>query len=237
MIQTKEIEYYQDGLVYRGFIAHDDAYTQPRPCVLIAHDWSGRSSVFCDKAKQLASYGYVGFAIDMYGEAKTGQTNEEKRALLTPLMNHRETIAARIKAAHAVALTLPEVDCSKTAAIGYCFGGLCVLDLARSGADIAGVVSFHGLLFPPDVAVCEKIRAKILVLHGYDDPMVPPAQVHQFANEMTIKNANWQIHMYGHTQHSFTNPEANDDELGLHYNAAADRRSWLNTELFLKEIF
>ena len=236
MIQTNEIEYMDDDTICRGFIAEDSALIQPKPCVLIVHDWTGRSDAFCEKAKQLAAYGYVGFAIDMYGERKLGHTNEERRALLNPLRDHREKLAARILAAFDAAKSLPRVDASKIAAIGYCFGGLCVLDLARIGADVKGVVSFHGLLSPPTPTVCENIRAKILILHGYDDSMVPPMQVNQFAKEMTMKKADWQIHMYGHTQHSFTNPEANDDELGLHYDATADRRSWMSTELFLHEI-
>ncbi len=237
MLQTNEIEYTDGGTVCRGFMAHDTTHRQPKPCVLIAHDWTGRSDTFCEKAKQLATYGYVGFAIDMYGDATCGHTNEEKMALLTPLRDHRQKIAARMLAAYSTASALPIVDNTKIAAIGYCFGGLCVLDLARAGADVKGVISFHGLLPAPAHTVCEKIRAKILVLHGYDDPLVPPLQVKQFAEEMTMKKADWQIHMYGRTQHSFTNPEANDDAMGFHYSAVADRRSWMSTELFLNDLF
>jgi dienelactone hydrolase len=237
MLQTKEIEYKSDNTLFRGFVAYDDASAKPKPCVLIAHDWSGRGEAFCNKAKELAQMGYVGFALDMYGDAKLGFTTEERRALLTPIMSDRKTVVARMLAAYQTAKGLPEVNSHKMAAMGYCFGGLCVLDLARSGADLKGVVSFHGLLAAPEQTVCEKIRAKVLVLHGYDDPMVKPAAVNQFAHEMTMKKVDWQIHMYGLTQHSFTNPEANDDTLGLHYNAKADKRSWESTVLFLKEIF
>lgn len=237
MLQTKEIEFKDANTICRGFIAYDDTNKQPKPCVLIAHDWTGRNPAFCDKAKQLAADGYVGFAIDMYGDAKLGHTTEENRALLNVVMEDRSIVARRMLAALAAASALPEVDRTKMAAIGYCFGGLCVLDLARAGADIKGVISFHGLLSAPESTLCEEIPAKILVLHGYDDPMVPPTQVNQFADEMTAKKADWQIHMYGNTQHSFTNPEANDDKLGLHYNAKADRRSWESAELFLNEIF
>lgn len=237
MLQMNEIEYKDGDTVCRGFIAYEDALRQPKPCVLIAHDWSGRTDAFCEKAKQLARMGYVGFAIDMYGEGKTGHTTEEKRSLLDVVLAHRPTVSARMLAAFATAAALPMVDSGNIAAIGYCFGGLCVLDLARTGADVKGVVSFHGILSAPEAAICEKIRAKILVLHGYDDPLVRPAMVNQFASEMTERHADWQIHMYGLTQHSFTDPQANDDELGLHYNAKADRRSWMNTEFFLSEAF
>ena len=236
MIKTYVIDYKEGNTVCRGFIAYDSAQRQPMPCILIAHDWSGRNAAVCEKAKQVAELGYVGFALDMYGEAKTGDTKEAKRALLTPMMEHREGIAKRMLAAYTTALTLPQVNPNKIAAMGYCFGGLCVLDLARAGTDLKGVVSFHGLLSAPDYSTCKKIRAKVLVLHGYDDPLVPPKMITQFANEMTAKKVDWQLHMYGHTQHSFTNPEANDDEMGLHYNATADHRSWKSATLFFEEI-
>lgn len=237
MLQTKEIEYKEGKTTFRGFVAYDSANSKPKPCVLIAHDWSGRSENVCNKAKQLAKMGYVGFAVDMYGDVKLGHTTEEKRALLSPIMDHRKIVTERMLAAFNTAAELPMVDNHKMAAIGYCFGGLCVLDLARAGADLKGVISFHGLLHAPEQSHCKKILAKILVLHGYDDPMVKPAMVQQFAQEMTAKKVDWQIHMYGHTQHSFTNPEAHDDALGLHYNEKADKRSWASAELFLKEIF
>ena len=237
-MHTEEIEYKDGDTVCRGFLAHNPDDSAPKPCVLIAHDWSGRSQVFCDKAKQWADKGYVGFAIDMYGDARTGTNKVENQALLSPIMEQRSRIVHRrmLAAYHAIA-NRPEVNAQKIAAIGYCFGGLCVLDLARIGAEISGVVSFHGLLFPPDVAVCKKIRSKILVLHGYDDPLVPPKQVHDFASEMSEKKVDWQIHMYGNTQHSFTNPAAHDDEMGLHYHPTADYRSALSADDFLEELF
>lgn len=235
MLQAEEIEYKVGDTALRGFMVRDKTQKLPKPCVMIAPDWTGRNDTFCEKAKQLATLGYVGFALDMYGDARIGRTTEDKKALMSPLLQNRNVIAARMQAALKKAADSPWVDENKMAAIGYCFGGLCVLDLARSGADVKGIVSFHGILTAPEITVCEKIRAKILVLHGYEDPMVPPAQVNQFAREMTEKKADWQIHMYGHTQHAFTNPEANDDALGLHYNKNADRRSWLSAELFLNE--
>lgn len=236
MLQAEEITYKVGDLVCRGFIVRDKAHPKPKPCVMIAHDWSGRSEMFCEKARQLAALGYVGFAIDMYGDAKLGETTAEKKALMNPVLENRQNVTIRMLAAYQAAADSAWVDDAKIAAIGYCFGGLCVLDLARAGAHINGVVSFHGILTPPSVTVCEKMRAKVLVLHGYEDPMVPPSQVEQFAKEMTMKNADWQIHMYGHTQHAFTNPEANDDALGLHYNKKAAQRSWANAEMFLKEV-
>ena len=237
MIVTEEINYSAMGVNCRGYLAYDSQLPQPLPCVMIAHDWGGRGEFACQKTRQLASEGYVGFAIDMYGNAQLGHDNEQRRALMTPLRENRHLLATRILAGFKAAAQLPQVNANKIAAIGYCFGGLCVLDLARAGVAIQGVVSFHGLLTaPPNTTAQTTVNAKMLVLHGYDDPLVPPEQVMQFTTEMTRKNVDWQVHMYGQTAHSFTNPEANDDELGLHYNNIADRRSWQSTLLFLQEV-
>jgi dienelactone hydrolase len=236
VIVAEELDYKDNETVCRGFIAYDADGLEKKPCVLVAHDWEGRSVSVCNKARQLASMGYVGFAIDMYGQAQLGGDKAERRALMTPLMQNRQKLVTRITAAFDSANQLPQVDNNKIAAIGYCFGGLCVLDLARSGLDIKGVVSFHGLLSEPEGAIRSPLNAKVLILHGYDDPLVKPDQIEQFALEMNTRKVDWQVHMYGLTQHSFTNPKANDDEMGLHYNERADYRSWRSTELFLKEI-
>lgn len=236
MITTSEIEYNDENTLCRGFIAYEDSVLHSRPCVMIAHDWVGRSKGVCDKAIQLASMGYVGFAIDMYGGARLGNDKAERRALMAPLMQDRNKLLARIRAALNALNQLSFIDKNKIGAIGYCFGGLCVLDLARSGADVKGAVSFHGLLSAPEGIIRTSINAKILILHGYEDPLVKPEQITLFAQEMDQRRVDWQVHMYGHTQHSFTNPEANDDEMGLHYNECADHRSWQSTLDFLSEV-
>lgn len=237
MIETQEISYVDGETICRGFIAYDNEEPVPLPCVMIAPDWGGRSEEVCKKAIKLAAMGYAGFAIDMYGQAKLGKTKEEKRALMSPLRENRAALASRILAAFNTAANLPQIDSRKIAALGYCFGGLCVLDLARTAANVKGVVSFHGLLTAPEEAAFTPIPAKILVLHGYDDPLVQPAEVDHFTVEMTARKADWQVHLYGLTAHSFTDPQANDDEMGLHYNASADHRSWQSTMQFLQEIF
>ena len=237
MIMTKEIEYTDGTSVCRGFLAWNSDCPAPMPAVMVAHDWRGRGPAACQKAEQLAEMGYVGFAIDMFGNASLGEDNTQRRALITPLLENRQKLAARITAAFTTLVKLPQVDTTRIAAIGYCFGGLCVLDLARAGLDLKGVVSFHGLLAAPEGSQNTALQSKILVLHGYDDPLVKPDQLTLFANEMTERKADWQIHSYGLTQHSFTNPEANDSEMGLHYNERADHRSWQSTELFLQELF
>lgn len=233
---TEEIDYKDGETLCRGFIAYNERALKPMPCVMVAHDWGGRGESVCNKASQLAQLGYVGFAIDMYGQAQVGHNKAEKRALLTPLMENREGLLERIRAALNTAVQLPQVDKSRIAGIGYCFGGLCVLDLIRSGASVKGVISFHGLLTAPEGSVNTPLNTKALILHGYDDPLVKPEQIGLFATEMTERKVDWQIHLYGLTEHSFTDPTANDDEMGLHYNEAADRRSWKSSLDFLKEV-
>jgi dienelactone hydrolase len=237
MIQTDELTCNDAQTLYRCFIAYDDDNLQPKPTVLIIHDWEGRHQFMCDKAIQLAKMGYVGIAVDMYGEGETYASKAERRAHMAPMMDNRTLITERVSLAINAAKAHPQVNPELISIMGYCFGGLCALDAARAGFDIKGVVSFHGRLTPPTSEICANIKAKILVLHGFDDPIVPPEQVFAFTREMTDKKADWQLHMYGLTQHSFTNPTANDDEMGLHYDEKADRRSWASASDFLKEVF
>jgi len=143
----------------------------------------------------------------------------------------------RLDAGLAVLRAHDRVDAGRIAAMGYCFGGLCVIDMARSGADLTGVISNHGLFMPPAGMANSRITARVLALHGYDDPMVPPDAVLAFAREMTESGADWQIHAYGNTLHAFTNPKANDRALGAVYDARADRRAWETTVNFLRECF
>jgi dienelactone hydrolase len=229
---------YRDGAaVLEAFFAFDDAYSGRRPAVLISHTWVGRDNFVADKARKLAALGYVGFALDVYGKGVLGTSKEENTKLMQPFMEGREKLQQRMKAALTAVKQLPWVDDSKIAAMGFCFGGLCVLDLARTGADIKGVVSFHGLLDAPGNTQGNKIKAKVLALHGHNDPMVSPKQVLAFQEEMTQAEADWQFVTYGHTVHAFTNPIANDPEFGTVYNEDADRRSWLAMQNFFAEIF
>ncbi len=235
-IQTRSIEYTHGDTVLEGFLAWDDAVTGPRPAVAISHAWAGRSAFECDKARKLAELGYVGFAIDMFGKGVLGTSVEENQALIAPFLENRALLQARIKLAVEVLREQPEVDASKVAAIGFCFGGLCVLDLARSGSDVQGVISFHGLFYPPGNCEGTKITAKVLCLHGYDDPMATPDQMLGLAKELTDAGADWQVHAYGNTLHAFTNPEAADPDFGTVYDASADARSWASMQNFLGEV-
>lgn len=236
-MHTSNCIYYQGGQELHGFIVRNEENKEPRPAVIVAHDWSGRGEFACQKATMLAEMGYVGFALDMFGQARLGTTTEEKSALIQPLMVNQAELRERVQAALDAVRSLPEVDSQRIAIIGFCFGGLCALELARSGAEIKGAVSFHGLLHKPGTMKSGAIKAKILALHGYDDPMAKPEVAHAFCQEMTEAKVDWQMHMYGLVQHAFTNPHAHDPQLGLIYNAEAAKRSWLAMTNFLHELF
>lgn len=236
MTNSQLIEYRDGDTLLEGYLAKGKPSSSKKPAVIVVHDWSGKNDFACRKADALAELGYIGFALDMYGKGIIGNTKEEKSALIQPLMQDRYQLQQRILAAFNTVKKIPDVDPHKIAAIGFCFGGLCVLDLARSGADIAGVVSFHGLLGAPDNLPAPHIKSKVLVLHGYDDPMATPDQVIAFCNDMTTAKADWQLYMYGNTMHAFTNPQANDPAFGTVYNSTADSRSWQAMVDFFKEI-
>lgn len=231
------INYVDGDTVLEAFFAFDDAIQGQRPLVLVSHAWAGRSEFTTEKARYLAKLGYVGFALDMYGKGKLGQTDEECSALMRPFVENRALLQQRILAALKTAKLLPWVDDKKIAAMGFCFGGLCVLDLARTCPDVKGVVSFHGLLHAPSNLENYTISAKILALHGHDDPLVPPSQVLDFETEMTNEGADWQLHVYGNTVHAFTNPLASDYAAGYKYDENVNRRAFQAMENFLTEVF
>lgn len=235
-MKTETITYKDGNEIFEGFCAYPDFTNEKKPAILVAHDWSGRNDFACNKAKLLAEMGYIGFALDMYGQAKIGNTKEEKTALMQPLMQDRKLLQSRILKALETVSSLEMVNTAKIGAIGFCFGGLCVLDLARSGAKINGVVSFHGLLQAAEQQNTN-IHAKILALHGYDDPMVKHDQILAFGDEMTKAKCDWQLIMYGNTMHAFMNPEANDPDFGTVYNTIVAKRAWVAMQNFFAEIF
>lgn len=234
-ITTRTVDYTHDGKTFQACVAADSKIQGPRPVVLVGHQWGGRDEFADNHAKRLAAAGYLGVAWDLYGKGVRGNSIEENSALMTPLMENRSELLARINAAVALAKAQPEADADRVAAIGYCFGGLCVLDLARSGADLRGVVSFHGLLKPNGLPP-QKIKAKALVLHGADDPMAPIEDVVAFREEFTTAGCDWQLHLYGHTKHAFSVPGANVADLGIQHNADAERRSAVSERDFLIEV-
>ena len=236
-VQTRNIEYEHDGVVLEGRLAWDDSLSGPRPGVLIAHAWAGRSDFEDGKAERLAGLGYAGFALDLYGKGVRGSSKEENAKLMQPFLEDRDLLQRRLLASLKTMREQPEVDPGRTAAIGFCFGGLCVLDIARTGEDLAGVVSFHGLFGSPGNTAGNTVRTRVLALHGWDDPMATPDQVLGLAEELTAMGADWQIHAFGNTMHAFTNPEADDPDFGTVFSELADRRSWSAMRDFLAEVF
>jgi dienelactone hydrolase len=233
-MREQYIEYRDGEALLEGFLCYDEAQPGPRPAVLICHAWGGRDDFVERKARRLAWQGYACFALDNYGKGKRGTTPEESSALMTPFMQDRKLLLKRLQAGLATAKSMPIIDSRRVAIMGFCFGGLCALDLARGNADIRAAVSFHGMLKPSGLTE-PKVRAKVLMLHGYDDPLAPPEDVLAVAKEFTDSGADWQLHAYGHTVHAFTNPVAQNRGGGMQYDEAADRRSWHALEEFLGE--
>ncbi len=231
------LDYDIDGTTYEGLLVVDDAWSGPRPGVLVAHAWAGRTGFEDGKARWLAERGYAALAMDLYGKGVRGSNNEENAALMTPFVEDRPMLQARLAANLAELRAQEAVDASRCAGIGFCFGGLCMLDLARSGADVAGVVSIHGLFMPAPNTSGTPITASVLCLHGYDDPMAQPQSLLDLAEELSGAGADWQVHAYGGTMHAFTNPQANDPEFGTVYSERASMRAHAAIEGFLAELF
>ena len=233
-MKTEKITYQSGENSFEGFLAQPEG--DSNPCVLIAHTWAGRDAFVEEKAKLLTELGYAAFAIDMYGDGKIGTSNEENAGMMQPLLDDREELARRALASLDAVSKIDSIDASKIVIMGYCFGGLVAMDLARTGADIKGAVSFHGFLAGPENST-NKIKAKLLALHGDSDPMVGQDQIESFRQEMTSKKVDWQLHVFGGAMHSFTNPEANDPDFGAVYSKNADERSWKIFTDLLKELF
>lgn len=235
-IVTYPVEYSQGGTKLIGYMAHDDAVSGKRPGVLVVHEWWGLNDHAKMRAEALAAMGYVAFAIDMYGEGLTTRDPKEASRLSghlrsTPLMRERALAGLEMLKRNDL------VDRSRLAAIGFCFGGTTVLELAYTGADLKAVVTFHGGLTDPKPEDMGKVRAKILVLHGAEDPYVKPEAISSFQSTMAQAGVDWQMISYGGTVHSFTNPGAGTDpSKGLAYNPVAAERSWRHMAVFFEEV-
>jgi len=231
-IVTLPLRHAHRGLTFEALATWDDISPAPRPIVLVAGTFMGRTAFEEQKARALAELGYVAVAIDLYGLGNWPADMDAARAAMAALDADRTALRHRLLAAlDAARMADAPVDPARVAAIGFCFGGKCVLDLARSGADVAGVVSFHGLYDAPPFDHGD-IGTRILVLHGWNDPLAPPEAVLGLAKELTDAGADWQIHAYGHAVHAFTNPARE----GM-YSPLADARSWLAMRNFLDELF
>jgi dienelactone hydrolase len=236
-IVTKTVEYKQGETVMEGFLAYDSAGPAKKPGVLVVHDWKGLGPGPKARAEQLAKMGYVAFAADIYGKGGRPAPGKEG-ATAGAYFKDRALMRSRVVAAFDELSRQPNVDAGRIAAIGYCFGGTTVLELARSGAGVVGTVVFHGILDTPTPADAKNIKGKVLVLHGADDPYVPDAQLKAFEDEMRAAKVDWQVVKYSGAVHAFAVVEAgNDPSKGAAYNATADRRSWKAMEDFFAEIF
>ena len=228
------------GGPFEGVLAYEDEVETARPGVLVVPNILGQKEADTAKAEDLAKLGYVGFACDVFGQGKRkarGDDNQSEH--MDAMLADRALLRGRLAASLKVLSDFNRVDPAKLAAIGFCFGGLCVLDMARAGLDVRGVVSFHGVYHRPDYANVAPIRAKVLVAHGWDDPLGPPQMVVDLAKELTDGGADWQLHGYGHAGHAFTDASLKgaSPRPGVGYEEKADRRSWQACSEFLGELF
>lgn len=243
-MHTTVVPYSLGKTQFKGYVAKDKETTHKRPAVIIAHAWHGQDNFARSKAEFIARLGYIGFAADYYGDGITAHTNERASELMTPLFMDRQELQNRMIAAYEAAKSLPDVDPERIAVIGFCFGGLAALELLRSGTPVSGAVAFHATLASAmgnkkahTVPIASGITGSVLALHGHDDPYVSPQDLQAFTDEMTKANIDWELDIYGHTVHAFTNPEVHDVNTGLAFNTKANARSWLAAERFFKEIF
>lgn len=239
-VHSETIEYRHGDIVLEGYLAYDSSLVGkgPLPGVLIAHEWMGLTDYEKGRANQLAELGFVAFVADVYGKGVRPQNAQEAGAQAGSFYGDRQLLRDRMNAGLQVLAQHQLSDDQRLAAIGYCFGGAAVLELARSGADVRGVVSFHGNLGTPNPADAKGIKGKVLVLHGANDPHVSEEQVDEFESSMHDAGVDWQLVEYGGAVHGFTNPKnTGDPSTGVAYNADADRRSWEHMKLFFAELF
>jgi dienelactone hydrolase len=236
-MQTRDIDYAADGVTLRGYLAFEDS-AGPRPGVLVFHEGVGLGDFAMERARRLASLGYVALAADMFGERRQATNLQEVATMVGGLRAEPQRLRARGQAALTTLAGLPQVDASRLAAIGFCFGGSVVLELARAGAELKAVVSFHGVLGTQLPAAVGRVKASVLVLTGAEDPLAPPDQVVAFEQEMRAAGvADWQVVSYGNTLHGFANPAADGSMMRTAlYHAQSDRRSWAAMQALFNEV-
>jgi len=237
-IITKTVEYKDGDTILEGYLAYDDAIKGKLPAVLIVHEWTGIGPYVKKRSEQIAGLGYVAFAVDIYGKGVRPANPEEAGKQATIYRKDRQLMRRRAAVGLEEVKKLAFVDTSRIAAMGYCFGGGVVLEMARSGADLKGVVSFHGNLDSPNPADAKNIKCAVLVCHGADDPHVSQESITAFQKEMRDAKVDWQMIFYGNAVHSFTNPDSgSDSSRGSAYNKEADKRSWQAMKAFFGELF
>lgn len=237
-VKTESVTYKHGDKTFHGYFAWDDASKEKRPGVLVVHEWWGLNDYARKRAEQLAGLGYVGFACDMYGEGKTTEHPKEAGAMAMEVRKNQKEWRERGLAALNQLRKHPLVDDTKLAAIGYCFGGSTVLQLAYSGADLDAVASFHGALSVPTEAEAKQTKAKILICHGAEDTFIPEKTIQDFKAALDTAKADYKFISYPNAKHSFTVPEAGKAGVaGLAYNEAADKQSWQDMKEFLARAF
>jgi len=238
LVTTSYAEYESEDLPFDLYVAAPKANSEPLPGILVAPGWDGLNEPIEKITRRVAELGYVAVAVDVYGKGVRGEPHGNNSHLMNPLLEDRSTLIKRVLASFSAIKTMESVDESRMGAIGYCFGGLCVLDLARAVPDnLLGVVSFHGALTANKLSDTKPIRASVLIEHGWDDPMVPPNDYLAFSEEMDQRSADWQAHIHGGALHAFTFEGANMPDIGIQYHEAAARRSWKSMCDFFEEVF
>jgi dienelactone hydrolase len=236
-IKTQVIDYKDGNVALQGYLAYDDTKTSA-PGVLVVHEWWGNNDYSHKRAEQLAELGYVAFALDMYGKGVVAKDPQEAGKLAGPFRQDRALMRSRATAGLDVLKAQKNVDAKRIAVIGYCFGGSTAIELARGGADLVGVVSFHGGLDFPNPDDMKNIKGHLLVCTGADDPSVPPEKVTSFEDQLRKANVDYIINVYGGAVHAFSNPAADAHNIpGIKYNEKADKRSWEAMKAFFTEIF
>jgi len=240
-LHTEEIDYRANGQVLKGYIAYDKNIRDKRPGVLVVHEWWGHNEYVRKRARMLAKMGYTAIALDMYGDGKQAAHPEAAGKFVEEVLKNGDKAEKRFMAAANLLRSHETVNSDQIVAIGYCFGGAVVLQIARTGVDLAGVVSFHGSLSTDTPAKPGRVKAKVLILHGADDPFVPPEQVEQFKQEMEKAGVDYKFVAYPGVKHSFTNPEADryakEFNMSLKYDKEADKQSWSEMQALFRSIF
>ncbi len=234
-MQTYTITYNDDTVPLEGYTVLSPDLD--RPLVLLCHAWNGKDEFICNEARTVASWGYNCFALDVYGKQVVGKTKQECLSLKQPFINDRKALRKRLMLGYHTAMNLPGCDKNQVAVVGFGFGGLCALDMARFGLNLQGAVSVYGHYDPYPERLTEEITAKLLLIQGYEDPVVPLSSLEAFNAEMKLRNAEWNIHLYSNTLHAFMNPKVNDREAGLLYNAISAHQARLDIRAFLGQIF
>lgn len=234
MLKSEFLDYQDDGVELEAFVVRPREAN--RPIVILCHAWKGRDDFICDKAEKIADLGFVACALDMYGKGVIGKSNEESGRLKKPFLNDRSLLQKRVLKGYNLAKTLQDANTSKIGALGFGFGAMCALDLARAGVDLEAVISIYGHFDEPTNCPTHPIKAKVLIEHGYKDPVSPISELRYFEEELNRLDVDWQTHIYGNAYHAFATPSANSSENGLLYNPIAAARAWDETTQFLREV-